>query len=83
MRTANKDKAGVGIAAAAGIASCVLGSSVSFPLETVARRMQVWNVHACLMTDCPAMHASCERGDLVMCVNTVSCIGALTSLSSA
>lgn len=41
MRSTKKEKAGVGIAAAAGIVSCVLGSSISFPLETVARRLQV------------------------------------------
>lgn len=41
MRAANKEKAGVGVAAAAGIASCVLGATVSFPLEVVARRLQV------------------------------------------
>lgn len=42
MRAANKEKAGVGVAVVAGIASCVLGSSISFPLEAVARRMQVY-----------------------------------------
>ena len=41
-RAANKEQAGVGVAAAAGIVSCVLGSSISFPLEAVARRMQVY-----------------------------------------
>lgn len=41
MRKTNKEQAGVGIAAAAGIVACVLGSSISFPLETVARRLQV------------------------------------------
>ena len=42
MRAATKETAGLGVAVAAGIASCVLGSSVSFPLEAVARRMQVY-----------------------------------------
>ena len=41
MRASDKDKPGVGVAVAAGVASSVLGHTVSFPLETVARRLQV------------------------------------------
>ena len=40
MRATRKDKPEVAIAVVAGMASSVLGQSMSFPLETVARRLQ-------------------------------------------
>lgn len=36
-----QDKAGVGVAVACGITSACLAQTVSFPLETIARRLQV------------------------------------------
>ncbi len=47
MRSADKEKPGVGIAVAAGVASCCLGQAMSFPLETVSRRLQVSTQSPC------------------------------------
>ena len=41
MRSTKKDKPGVDVAVAAGITSACLAQVLSFPLETVARRLQV------------------------------------------
>ena len=41
MQSTGKDKPGVGVAVAAGITSACLAQVLSFPLETVARRLQV------------------------------------------
>jgi len=48
MRKSNKETPGVGVAVAAGIVSCCLGQTVSFPLETISRRLQVRNLVLCL-----------------------------------
>lgn len=46
MRCTRKEKPGVGVAVAAGVVSSCLAQSVSFPLETISRRLQVRLQHS-------------------------------------
>lgn len=44
MQSTGKEKPGIGVAVACGITSACLAQTLSFPLETVARRLQVWDM---------------------------------------
>lgn len=46
MRQTDREKPGVGFAVAAGVVSSCLGQTVSFPLETISRRLQVQQLSA-------------------------------------
>ncbi|KAL0036668.1 hypothetical protein WJX79_004927 [Trebouxia sp. C0005] len=65
MRKSNKETPGVGVAVAAGIVSCCLGQTVSFPLETISRRLQVGMANGAKMNLDRTIHGVLAEGGIL------------------